>query len=360
MDDRSLQFLETMAVIGAIGAAAFLVYLVSRHLMRRQPSDGSETGHPAEPHWAVFLIAGIALAVAVAVVMWIFFRSGMGGSLAGDSKSATFLAVMLVIAVLGIVGFAIGLAALVYGGKDRDPSGFGGPVATGEPPPEPSAQPAPARHSPARLRVIGLLAIPVAILILGWTALSHDRQYAVLAGLVYPAAFAVAVVLLFDKATRAWSQKGAAESFREWLFCDGIVFLLVLAHLNLIAFAPAAAYRALIVDMIVVAGFVLVFLAVDRSRARLRFLLAYLYLIALPILLIIWQMVHVSDDAEAPVEAGSWWETAWPVFFLSIIFAVLEVIALIAARGNDNHGLPAAKDAIFVALYAILLLIAIP
>ena len=104
-----------------------------------------------------------------------------------------------------------------------------------------------------------------------------------------------------------------------------------------------------------------VFLAVDRSRARLRFLLAYLYLIALPILLIIWQTVHASEDAEAPAEAVSCGgRRHGPVFFLSILFAVLEVIALIAARGNDNHGIPAAKDAVFIALYAILLLIAIP
>ena len=162
MDARSLQFLETMAVIGAVGAVAFVVYLVSRYRMGWHPSDGPETDHRAEPHWAVFVIAGIALTVAVAVVMWIFFPSGLGDSLAGNSKSVTFLAVMLVIAVLGIIGFVIGLAVRVDGGKSGDSPEFGGRVSTGESLPELSEQPASARHSPTGLRVIGLLAIPAA------------------------------------------------------------------------------------------------------------------------------------------------------------------------------------------------------
>ena len=34
--------------------------------------------------------------------------------------------------------------------------------------------------------------------------------------LIYPAALGVALVLLFDKATRGWSAKGGGDTAREW------------------------------------------------------------------------------------------------------------------------------------------------
>ena len=94
----------------------------------------------------------------------------------------------------------------------------------------------------------------------------------------------------------------------------------------------------------------------DRKRTRYRFLFAYGYVIALPILLLIWRTVQ-----EVPVpEELSWWSSVWPFFTLAIIFFVLEIISLTATRGTDHHAIPAVKDALFVLLYAIALLIAMP
>jgi hypothetical protein len=59
-----------------------------------------------------------------------------------------------------------------------------------------------------------------------------------------------------------------------------------------------------------------------------------------------------------------WWSSIWPFFFLAIIAFVLEIIVLLI-QGSDvgsegKQGLGAAKDAIFVAVYGILLIIAVP
>ena len=76
------------------------------------------------------------------------------------------------------------------------------------------------------------LALAVAILLLCWIALAPAEQYGLIAQLLYPASLGVALVLLFDKATRAWGDKGGAETVREWLLCDLLVVLLLLAFLQ--------------------------------------------------------------------------------------------------------------------------------
>jgi hypothetical protein len=62
---------------------------------------------------------------------------------------------------------------------------------------------------------------------------------------------------------------------------------------------------------------------------------------------------------EIPVEI-SWWETIWPFFSLAVIFFVLEIIALIITRDTRSQGLATAKDLLFLVLYVICLIIAIP
>ena len=112
------------------------------------------------------------------------------------------------------------------------------------PPPAPaapthseSAEPT-GRHTSSPLRLFGLLAFIIIVLILNWTALDRATQQAVMLSLFYPATLAVALVLLFDKASRSWSVKSAGESVREWMFCDAIVLLLILGYLNLRRFVP--------------------------------------------------------------------------------------------------------------------------
>ena len=174
--------------------------------------------------------------------------------------------------------------------------------------------------------------------------------------MLYPASIAVALVLLFDKATRSWTPKGSAESFREWLLCDLIVIALILGFLNLEHFEDRDTYRAFFWDVVHIAAFFLVFWLLDRTQFRGRFLVATGYLALLPLLLLLWRWLH---EVEAPAEL-SWWSTVWPTFFLGLAFFVLEIISLIALRGGRSHLAPAIKDAVFAALYAIFLFAAIP
>ena len=49
-----------------------------------------------------------------------------------------------------------------------------------------------------------------------------------------------------------------------------------------------------------------------------------------------------------------------PVFFLALAFFVLEIITLLVLRDHRGHAVPAVKDALFVVLYAIFLIVAGP
>jgi hypothetical protein len=84
---------------------------------------------------------------------------------------------------------------------------------------------------------------------------------------------------------------------------------------------------------------------------RGRFLVGYGYLVIVPLLLLIWQIV-VGTLAPA-----SWWGTMWPFFILAAVFFVLEAITLVASSG-ERQTLAAVKDSVFVLLYAVLLIIA--
>ena len=89
-----------------------------------------------------------------------------------------------------------------------------------------------------------------------------------------PASLGVALVLVFDKATRAWGEKRAAEATREWLLCDLLMFLLLLAFLNLRSLAKPEAYVSSFWDILNLVLFFAAFWVIDRTASRSRFLSA--------------------------------------------------------------------------------------
>jgi hypothetical protein len=219
-----------------------------------------------------------------------------------------------------------------------------------------TAEVAPAGAAPAStpspLRLLGLLVLALAVLLLCWIALPSAEQYGLVVQLIYPASLSVALVLVFDKATRTWGTKGAAETVREWLFCDLLIFLVVLAFLHLRDLAKPEAYASSFWDILNVVLFFAAFWIVDRTAGRGRFLFGYGYLIVLPLLLLIW------DSLQGTATPASWWATIWPFLILAAAFFVLEIVTLISSTG-ERQTLPAVKDTAFVLLYAILLIVAI-
>jgi hypothetical protein len=209
-------------------------------------------------------------------------------------------------------------------------------------------------RAPAGIRLFGLLAVVVAFLALNWIAVDKSNQYLLMVYLMYPATIGVALVLLFDKATRAWSVKKKGEPFREWVFCDGMIFLLFLSFLNLVNNGGAENYNALFWDVLYLTLFFFVFWLVDRKVTRYRFLVAYAYFLIAPILLFIWRIVR---GVQLP-ETLSWWSTVWPFTVLAGIFLIIEIIALSVTRGSNRQAGGAIRDVIFIVLYGVFLLVA--
>ena len=301
--------------------------------------------------WPQLLLAVALLVVVTLIVLWQFPPFGgdgtAGSSWRSDSRALVFFIVMLAAAGIGLLVF------LFYLFIRAQPS----TSSTGTEALESAVDGQSAGFSSAAgTRLLGLLLLAVAILVLSWVYMPKGLQYTLMVQLLYPATLAVALVLLFDKATRSWSVKTGAESFREWLLCDTAVFLLVLGFLNLVEAKPGEKYDSLIWDLLHVVLFLGLIWLLDRTTARIRFLVAYAYLTGLPILLLIWR---ATQGIAAPEKQG-WWETVWPAFFLGVIFLVLELIAVIAIRDRARQGLPAVKDFLYVVLLAIALLNAIP
>ena len=168
-----------------------------------------------------------------------------------------FLVAMMVVGLGALVAFVIGMFARRRTDK---------PVAATE---SGSASSAPDPvQTPAGTRLLGLLVLVLAFLVLNWVYVDTVGQYRLMASLIYPAVLGVALVLLFDKATRAWSIKAKGEPFREWVFCDAAVFLVFLGFLNLIQFAAAESYNALFWDLLNLVLFFFVFWLVDRKLSR--------------------------------------------------------------------------------------------
>ena len=336
-------------VILAVAAAA-LVVIAAVHLGRERGREAARSARAPGPRWFEVLLAVVLLAVVVALALGVSLEwrpePGAGGGWRTETRSGVFLGIMLAAAALALVFLIVFLVVRL---STRGASGAV-PAATPE---------SPATESPAGVRLLGLLLLALGVLVLGWTYLDGSGQAALVLRVLYPAGIAVALVLLFDKATRSWSPKGRAEGFREWLLCDLAVIALVLGFLNLELFESRETYRAFFWDVAHVAAFFLVFWLLDRTQFRGRFLVATGYLTLLPLLLLLWRWLH-ENEAPAEVAEVSWWSTVWPTFFLGLTFFVLEIISLVALRGGRGHLVPAFKDGIFVVLYALFLIAAAP
>ena len=281
------------------------------------------------------------LAAAVVAVAW---WSRGAGDWRGEAAGDIFLVAMLAVAAAAAIAF---LVYLVVRASRRS-----GPHRAREDETE-------ASESPAGVRLLGLALLAILFLVVAWVHAPPELAYTLVASLLYPAAFALALVLLFDKASRAWAVKGAGVSFREWLHCDAFTILLVLGYLNLASNADPTAYSSLFWDALHVALFVFVFWLVDRKFTRYRWLVGLAYLTLLPVLLWIWRL---TEGVVAP-EDLSWWSTPWPFLALGLVAFAVEIIVLAASgRGENDRGDGTAghivKDALFFVLYGGLLIAA--
>jgi hypothetical protein len=356
LEHRETVFVEVMIVIAVIGVLAFLIGLVVRMPQRQQhvATHGSSSAEQS-PRWYEFTLALILLAAVAAFALWLISngRHWVWGETIedwrSDDRTIAFAVVMVVLAVIGLViSLVYGLAQSSQGtAAPRRPAQTGSAqTAEAAPAGVPLAPPA-----PSPLGVLGLLALALAILLLCWISLAASVQYGLIVQLIYPAGFAISLVLLFDKAARTWNVKPGAESFREWLLCDLLVFLLVLAFLNARSASTPEAYAGSFWDLLNLVLFLIAFWVIDRTAARGRFLIGYAYLVVLPVLLSIWQtMLGIA----APT---SWWASAWPFLILASVFFILEAVALVASTA-ERQTLPAIKDTLFVVLYAVLLIVA--
>ena len=331
----------------AVVAAALVIVAAVRLGRARRPSPG-EAAARKRPSWYEILLA-VVLLLALAILAISFAVEVTSGGSASEgwrsgARSDLFLGVMLAVAALALLFLVAFLLARL--------------PATGTAPPksEAGAIQAETVRDPAGSRLVGLLLVAVGMLLVGWVYLSPAARADLMVQVLYPATIAVAIVLLFDKATRSWTPKTPTEGFREWLLCDVILITLVLGFLNLKQLEGRDAYGGFFWDMVHIAAFFFVFWCLDRTSMRGRFLVGFGYLTLLPLLLVLWRWVQ---EIEAPAETA-WWSTVWPVFFLALAFFVLEIISLLVLRDNRGHVVPAVKDTLFVVLYAIFLIVAVP
>jgi hypothetical protein len=348
LEQRATIFVEVMVIVAIIGVLAFLIGLLVR-APQRQQAAASPSGQPVpSPRWYEFTLALILLAAVAAFAIWLV-SSGtrwVWGETIGDWRSDTRAVIFAVVMIaLTIVGLVVSLAyALTQSSQRRVPGRPATAMAEAAPI---ATSPVPA---PSPLRVLGLLALVLAVLLACWIGLSSAAQYGLIAQLIYPASLGVALVLLFDKATRTWGAKSGAEAVREWLFCDLLTFLLIIAFVNLRNVAKPEAYAVALTDILNVVLFFAVFWLIDRTPSRGRFAVGYAYLIVLPLLMLIWNTV------QGVPESASWWGSIWPFLILAAVFFVLEIVTLISSS-DGRQRLPAVKDATFVLLYAVLLII---
>jgi multidrug transporter EmrE-like cation transporter len=348
LEQRGTIFVEAMLVVAVIGVLAFLIGLLIR-APQRQQAGASGAGQPSQsPRWYEFTLALLLLAAIAAFAIWIISTGKpwvWGENIEDwqtDTRTIAFAAIMV---ALGVIGLGV---SLIYALVQSAPSpAVRRPIAASAEGAAPGAVP-----SPSPLRILGLLLLVVAIILLCWIALPAAQQHGLFVQLIYPATLGLSLVLLFDKATRTWGTKGGAETFREWLFCDLLVFLLVLAFLHLRGMGKPEAYTVSFWDLLNVVLFFAAFWIVDRTAARGRFLFAYGYLVVLPVLLLIW------DSVLGVATQASWWATMWPFLIVAAVFFVLEAVTLASSDG-DRQTLPAVKDVVFVVIYAVLLIVAV-
>ena len=334
-------------VVLAVVAAVLVVVAAVRLGRARRPSPG-EAAARRDASWYEILLAIVLVLVLVILAITSVVEITSGGAASegwrAETRSDLFLGVMLAVAALALLFLVAFLLARLPVSGASAPTGESGAVQ------------AETVRDPAGSRLVGLLLVAVGFLLLGWVYLDLAARADLMVQVLYPASIAVAIVLLFDKATRSWTPKTPTEGFREWLLCDLILITLVLGFLNLKQLEARDAYGGFFWDMVHIAAFFLVFWCLDRTSMQGRFLVGFGYLTLLPLLLVLWRWVQ---EIEAPVDP-SWWSTVWPVFFLALAFFVLEIISLLVLRDPRGHVVPAIKDALFVVLYAVFLIAAVP
>ena len=308
---------------------------------RRGQAGGAAGSERRAGRWYEYLLAAVLVVLLAAAVVAVAWWSRGAGDWRGDTGGDVFLVAMLAVAAAAAIAF---LVYLVVRAARRPGRGRG----------HDDAQEM--VESPAGVRLLGLALLAVLFLVVGWVHTPPELAFALVADLLYPAAFALALVLLFDKASRSWAVKGGAVSFREWLHCDAFAILLLLGYLNLVSNADPATYSALFWDALHIVLFVFAFWLVDRKFTRFRWLVGLAYLTLLPVLLWIWRL---TLGIAAPEEL-SWWSTPWPFIALGLVACAVEIIVLAATgRGEDSRGEGTAghivKDALFFALYGGLL-----
>ena len=300
------------------------------------------------PRWYQLLLAAALLvallALAGAVLYW-----GLNAE-PTDWRAGLHARLFLVVA---LAGAGVGLVALAAVLIRRANAARTAPATDTADPAVALAAAPDAGPAPSGLRLLGLLLLFLLVLLTGWLALAAEQQHALMLNLLYPASFGVALVLLFDKASRRWGQKSAAAGLREWLYCDLLALLLLLGYINLLRADTGTAdpgYAGFFWDLLHISAFFVVFWLLDRRAGRYRFLLTQLYLGLLPLLLLLWHNAH---------DSAAWdWASAWPFCLLALVFLLLEVIALLAARDAENRALTTLKDVLFVVLYVAFMLAA--
>jgi hypothetical protein len=356
VDQRSIAFLEVMIAIGVIGVIAFLIFLISRYAMRVRAAapDGAGAG-AYSPQWYEYLLAAALVLVAAMLLLW-QFPPGANIEWGKDARKVTFFVIMLVIGGAGLLIFLATVFWRIAQQRNAAAAEPAGPAPAAQAIPAEDATPLASHETPSVVRLLGLLLFGVSFLILCWAYVPRGDQLSVMLHFFYPAGMIVALVMLFDKASRAWNVKLPGETLREWLFCDALLFVYLLGYFNLLQSGVGDKYGGLFWDFIHIVGFLFVFWIVDRKLTGVRFLIAHAYFIALPILLLIWRSVQ---DVKIAADI-SWWSTIWPFFFLAVIFFVLEIIILIINRESQSQAVGTAKDLLFLVLYAILLIAAMP
>jgi hypothetical protein len=353
VENRATLFLEVMAAIAVIGVMAFLVGLLAR-IVRSQEAPTAIAGPGGRsPYRYEFILALPLLIVAVGLLLWMIAtgRQWIWGETVidwqTDTRTILFAAAMVGLVALGLIAW---IAYTVLEATQRET-----PYRAVEAPRALEASPVRATVATSSgARIFGPLALAVAVLLLCWIGLGRAEQRALMAEFIYPASLGVALVLLFDKAIRGASTKTRAEVLREWLLCDTLVFLLCLGFLNVRSLEKPEGYAGSFWDMLAIVLFFASFWLVDRKTTRFRFLVAYGFLVVLPLLLLMWR---TAAGVAAPGGA-TWWGSVWPFFVLAAIFFVIEILMLLG-NSPEQQMIPTVKDAIFVVLYAILLLIAV-
>ena len=358
MQQDDIIFIEIMAALGVIGVVGFLILLASKTTpVQSKSAKGNVLVFGTQ--WYGYFLAAIVLAVAALLFLWRFPPSYMAQVAVSDwqfdTKSMTFFVIMILISVVALLVFVVYVISQHISQNNITEKVSSASTSSGNVEAA-SHNPVANYQNPSAASLFALLILALAYAILNWSFVTRSEQLTMMLQLIYPAGLVIALVMLFDKASRSWNIKPPGESLREWLFCGAITFLYILSYLNLLRNGSGENYGAMIVDLLNVLVYLAVFWMLDRRTARLRFLITYGYLILLPIALLIWRS---AQAIVTPVDI-SWWETIWPFFSLAIIFFVLEIIILIITRETRSQAIAMAKDCVFLVLYVIFLIVAIP